>query len=46
MLSNFYSKCVPKGNTKQSCKQLEYLMTWKAIYDLVVKFLQSGLSEK
>lgn len=46
MLSNFFSKYVPKGNTKQSCKQLQYLMAWKSIYDLVVKFLQSGLSEK
>ena len=42
MLTYFYFKGVPKGSTKQSCKLLEYLMTWKAIYGLVLKVLWSG----
>lgn len=39
MLTYFYFKGVPKGSTKQSCKLLEYLMTWKAIYGLALKVL-------
>lgn len=39
MLTYFYPKGVPKGSTKESCKLLEYLMTWKAIYGLVLKVL-------
>lgn len=32
-----YSRCVPKCNTKQSRKLFEFLMTWKAIYNLMLK---------
>lgn len=42
MLPNFYPKSFPKCNTNQSFKLLEYKMTWKTIYDLMLKFLQLG----
>lgn len=42
----FTLKVFPKGSTKQSCKLLEYLMTWKAIYGLVLKFLWDQASGK
>lgn len=35
----FLLQGVPKGEQAIICKLLEYLMTWKAIYGLVLKSL-------